>query len=139
MVVGEIPESTGVLVIGAGPGGYVAALRAAAAGKAVTLVERDAVGGACLNVGCIPSKALIAVAERFHQAGNGATFGVRAEPELDWSALQAFLRRSVRNASTRCYSVYSWGANSASAIRTSYPVASCSVSLLPGRWRWSPS
>ncbi len=95
MVVGEIPESTGVLVIGAGPGGYVAALRAAAAGKAVTLVERDAVGGACLNVGCIPSKALIAVAERFHQAGNGATFGVRAEPELDWSALQAFLRGSV--------------------------------------------
>ncbi len=95
MVVGEIPESTGVLVIGAGPGGYVAALRAAAAGKAVTLVERDAVGGTCLNVGCIPSKALIAAADRFHQADNGAAYGVLAEPQLDWMALQAYLRRSV--------------------------------------------
>ena len=71
MVVGEIPESTGVLVIGAGPGGYAAALRAAQAGRSVTLVERDRVGGTCLNVGCIPSKALIAVADLYHRAGTG--------------------------------------------------------------------
>lgn len=95
MVVGEIPESTGVLVIGAGPGGYAAALRAAQAGKRVTLVERDAVGGTCLNVGCIPSKALIAVGERFHTAQDGARFGVVASPVLDWPAAQAYLRRSV--------------------------------------------
>ncbi|MEZ5233950.1 MAG: dihydrolipoyl dehydrogenase [Acidimicrobiales bacterium] len=95
MVVGEIPESTGVLVIGAGPGGYAAALRAAQAGKAVTLVERDAVGGTCLNVGCIPSKALIGAANLFHDAANGASLGVIASPELDWAGVQAHLQRSV--------------------------------------------
>jgi dihydrolipoamide dehydrogenase len=95
VVVGEIPESTGVLVIGAGPGGYAAALRAAQAGRQVTLVERDAVGGTCLNVGCIPSKALIGAAARFHEAGHGERFGVRAVPELDWDAVQGHLRHSV--------------------------------------------
>ena len=59
MVVGEVASSTEVLVIGGGPGGYTAALRAAGRGKRVTLVEADRVGGVCLNVGCIPSKALI--------------------------------------------------------------------------------
>ncbi|MCC6436660.1 MAG: dihydrolipoyl dehydrogenase [Acidimicrobiales bacterium] len=95
MVVGEIPESTGVLVIGAGPGGYAAALRAAQAGKAVTLVERDAVGGTCLNVGCIPSKALIGAATLFHDAGHGASLGVVASPTLDWPGVQSHLQRSV--------------------------------------------
>lgn len=59
MVVGEIATGTQVLVIGAGPGGYVAAIRAAQLGKDVTLVEKDELGGVCLNIGCIPSKALI--------------------------------------------------------------------------------
>ncbi|HEY8394301.1 MAG TPA: FAD-dependent oxidoreductase, partial [Thermaerobacter sp.] len=59
MVVGEVATETEVLVIGGGPGGYVAAIRAAQLGKDVTLVERDRLGGVCLNVGCIPSKALI--------------------------------------------------------------------------------
>ena len=52
-----------VVVIGAGPGGYVAALRAAQLGRKTAVVERDNVGGTCLNWGCIPSKALIRNAE----------------------------------------------------------------------------
>jgi len=63
VVVGEVASSTEILVIGAGPGGYAAALRARGHGKQVTLVEADRIGGVCLNVGCIPSKALIHAAE----------------------------------------------------------------------------
>jgi dihydrolipoamide dehydrogenase len=63
MVVGEVASTTEVLVIGGGPGGYAAALRARGHGKRVTLVEADRIGGVCLNVGCIPSKALIHAAE----------------------------------------------------------------------------
>ena len=59
MVVGDVTTSTDVLVIGAGPGGYVAAIRAAQLDLDVTLVEKGEYGGACLNRGCIPSKALI--------------------------------------------------------------------------------
>lgn len=70
MVVGEISESVDFLVIGGGPGGYTAALEAAALGREVVLVERggpDGIGGVCLNVGCIPSKALIEVADAAHR------------------------------------------------------------------------
>ena len=59
MVVGDITSSTDVLVIGGGPGGYVAAIRAGQLDLDVTLVEMDAYGGTCLNRGCIPSKAMI--------------------------------------------------------------------------------
>ena len=60
MVVGSVSRGCQVVVIGAGPGGYVAALRAAQLGKDVILVEKEPrLGGVCLNVGCIPSKALI--------------------------------------------------------------------------------
>ena len=61
MVVGDFPIETDTIVIGAGPGGYVAAIRAAQLGQKVTIVEKEYVGGVCLNVGCIPSKALIAL------------------------------------------------------------------------------
>ncbi|MEB0078733.1 dihydrolipoyl dehydrogenase [Pseudomonas sp. CCI3.2] len=59
--------STTLLIIGGGPGGYVAAIRAGQLGIPTILVEGQALGGTCLNVGCIPSKALIHVAEQFHQ------------------------------------------------------------------------
>src|SRR5690606_26423161 len=59
------------LVIGAGPGGYVAAIRAAQVGRKVTVVEREAVGGVCLNVGCIPSKALIHAGTLFDEVKHG--------------------------------------------------------------------
>ncbi|MDR1482097.1 MAG: FAD-dependent oxidoreductase, partial [Synergistaceae bacterium] len=52
-----------IAILGAGPGGYVAAIRAAHLGAAVTLIEKNAIGGACLNVGCIPTKVLLHSAE----------------------------------------------------------------------------
>lgn len=63
MVVGDFAQGTQVAVIGGGPGGYVAAIRAAQLGLEVTLVEKELLGGVCLNWGCIPSKALIYVAD----------------------------------------------------------------------------
>jgi dihydrolipoamide dehydrogenase len=85
-------ERAQVLVLGGGPGGYTAAFRAADLGLAVTLVERDAVlGGVCTNVGCIPSKALLHVAEGIEHARalreHGVDFG---EPRLDLERVRAF-------------------------------------------------
>ena len=58
-----------LIVIGAGPGGYVAAIRAAQCGLKTAIIDkRDALGGTCLNVGCIPSKALLESSEHYHQA-----------------------------------------------------------------------
>ncbi|SEO48322.1 dihydrolipoyl dehydrogenase [Pseudomonas sp. Snoq117.2] len=78
---------TRLLIIGGGPGGYVAALRAAQLGIATTLVEGTALGGTCLNVGCIPSKAMIHVAEEYQRACGRAehgSLGIRhGRPELD--------------------------------------------------------
>ena len=81
-----------LLVIGAGPGGYVAAIRAAQLGLKVACAEpRDTLGGTCLNVGCIPSKALLHGSELFEEAARGtlAKFGVKTgKVELDLGALQ---------------------------------------------------
>ncbi len=79
--------NTTLLIIGGGPGGYIAAIRAGQLGVATVLVEGQALGGTCLNVGCIPSKALIHVAEQFHQASRHATgsgLGISVStPQLD--------------------------------------------------------
>lgn len=89
MVVGEVTKEVDVLVIGAGPGGYVAAIRAAQLGKKVTLVEKGNVGGTCLNVGCIPSKALISAAERYEQMQNDPGMGIVAENvKVDFAKVQ---------------------------------------------------
>ncbi|MDO8931854.1 MAG: dihydrolipoyl dehydrogenase [Rhodocyclaceae bacterium] len=82
-----LTESTTLLVVGGGPGGYVAAIRAAQLGIATVLVEGEYLGGTCLNVGCIPSKALIHVADEFdktrHFAGD-SPLGIKVEsPSLD--------------------------------------------------------
>ncbi|HVR30709.1 MAG TPA: dihydrolipoyl dehydrogenase, partial [Thermoanaerobaculia bacterium] len=84
MVVGEVASFSEVLVIGGGPGGYAAALRAAGHGRQVTLVEADRIGGVCLNVGCIPSKVLIHAAEIAGLCGEAAAAGVDlvARPNL---------------------------------------------------------
>src|SRR5262245_16204014 len=66
-----MPENTyDLIVIGAGPGGYVAAIRAAQLGMKVACVEKQYLGGTCLNVGCIPSKALLDSSEKFYAAKN---------------------------------------------------------------------
>ncbi len=68
-----------IVVVGGGPGGYVAAIRAAQLGKKVAVVEKDKMGGICLNWGCIPSKALIRSAEVFHLMNEAKSFGLSAE------------------------------------------------------------
>ena len=83
MVVGDIASGTEVLVIGGGPGGYVAAIRAAQLDLDVTLVEADAVGGVCLNRGCIPSKALLSASGVAHDAATAEEMGIHADPEVD--------------------------------------------------------
>lgn len=89
MVVGDASIDIDVLVIGGGPGGYVAAIRAAQLGKEVLLVDKDEVGGVCLNRGCIPSKALISAAEQYERAKNGAAVGIEAEGvRLDFAKVQ---------------------------------------------------
>ena len=78
-----------VVVLGAGPGGYVAALRAAQLGATVCLIEKDVVGGTCLNRGCIPSKALIHSAALWKRAKEGDVFGVGASQwRFDWGKAQ---------------------------------------------------
>ncbi|HHY21829.1 MAG TPA: dihydrolipoyl dehydrogenase [Bacilli bacterium] len=79
MVVGDFAEEVDTLVIGSGPGGYVAAIRAAQLGQNVTIVEKDNLGGVCLNVGCIPSKALINAGHRYSQAKNASDIGIHVE------------------------------------------------------------
>ncbi len=83
---------TEVLVLGGGPGGYTAAFRAADLGKNVVLVERYPVlGGVCLNVGCIPSKALLHLAHTIHEAEESENFGVTfAKPQLDIDKIRAW-------------------------------------------------
>lgn len=87
-----------VLVIGAGPGGYVAAIRAAQLGLKTACVEsRATLGGTCLNVGCIPSKALLHGSELFEEAAGGhfATWGITATPTLDLSKMMAEKTKAV--------------------------------------------
>jgi dihydrolipoamide dehydrogenase len=87
-----------LLVIGGGPGGYVAAIRAAQLGMKVGCVEkRDTLGGTCLNVGCIPSKALLEASERFWEAEHGfGIFGVKLKPpELDLPIMMAHKDKTV--------------------------------------------
>jgi dihydrolipoamide dehydrogenase len=81
-----------VLVIGSGPGGYVAAIRAAQLGLRTACIEsRETLGGTCLNVGCIPSKALLHASEYFDAAANGtmAKMGIKVTPELDLPQMHA--------------------------------------------------
>jgi len=87
-----------VLIIGAGPGGYVAAIRAAQLGLKTACVEsRETLGGTCLNVGCIPSKALLHGSELFEEAAGGhfATWGITATPKLDLSKMMAEKTKAV--------------------------------------------
>ncbi len=79
MVVGDFANEVDTLVIGSGPGGYVAAIRAAQLGQKVTIVEKGEMGGVCLNVGCIPSKALISAGHRYHNALHSDDMGIIAE------------------------------------------------------------
>src|ERR1700737_920686 len=82
-------SSFDVVVIGGGPGGYVAALRAAQLGAKTAIAEKDRLGGTCLVRGCIPTKALLQSSELYTLAMGGAPFGVVADKiRFDWPAAQ---------------------------------------------------
>lgn len=88
-----------VLVIGAGPGGYVAAIRAAQLGLKTACAEgRETLGGTCLNVGCIPSKAMLHASEYFEAAAGGAmaAMGIKVKPELDLPAMHGQRKDAVK-------------------------------------------
>jgi dihydrolipoamide dehydrogenase len=87
-----------IAILGSGPGGYVAALRAAQLGAGVALIEQDRVGGVCLNVGCIPTKALLRSAEVYRTVQRAESFGLRLAGSVapDWPAIQARKEAIVR-------------------------------------------
>ena len=90
--------NTEVLVLGGGPGGYTAAFRAADLGKQVTLVERyPVIGGVCLNVGCIPSKALLHMAQIIHEVEEVDKHGISyGKPKFDLDKIRSW-KESVSN------------------------------------------
>ncbi|MGI9430377.1 MAG: dihydrolipoyl dehydrogenase [Bythopirellula sp.] len=91
-------EHFDLLVVGAGPGGYVAALKGAQLGAHVGIVEKHQLGGTCLNYGCIPSKALLASAETLHTVRNAAKWGVSVSGDiaLDWKKITAHKDRTIQ-------------------------------------------
>ncbi len=96
MVVGDFAIELDTVVIGAGPGGYVAAIRAAQLGQKVTIIEKEYFGGVCLNVGCIPSKALISASHVYHNAQHSDVFGVTAQDvAIDFTKTQEWKDKSV--------------------------------------------
>ncbi|MBJ6637282.1 dihydrolipoyl dehydrogenase [Streptomyces sp. DHE7-1] len=102
----ELDERFDVVVLGAGPGGYVAAVRAAQLGKRVAVVEEKYWGGVCLNVGCIPSKALLRNAELAHIFTREAkTFGIKVDGQVTFDFGEAF-RRSRKVADGRVKGVH---------------------------------
>ncbi|MFB4473602.1 dihydrolipoyl dehydrogenase [Oceanobacillus caeni] len=89
MVVGDFPVEVDTLVVGAGPGGYVAAIRAAQLGQKVTIADKGALGGVCLNVGCIPSKALIQAGHMVENANGNAEIGITTKNvDVDFTKVQ---------------------------------------------------
>lgn len=98
MVVGSFVEEVDTVVIGSGPGGYVAAIHAAQKGEEVVLVEKSDVGGVCLNVGCIPSKALISVGKEVYKSRNENLYGLEhGKSTLDFSKTQKWKGEEVVN------------------------------------------
>jgi dihydrolipoamide dehydrogenase len=93
-----MPDSSyDCVVIGSGPGGYVAAIRAAQLGMKTAVIEKDLVGGRCLNYACIPAKAILRVADVLSEIREADDFGIKvAEPEVDWSGVLARREKVVK-------------------------------------------
>lgn len=86
-----------LLVLGGGPGGYVAAIKAAQLGAEVTIVEKQYFGGTCLNVGCIPTKVLLHTADLYHMMNDASYLGIKADKiEVDWDRLLARKREVIQ-------------------------------------------
>jgi dihydrolipoamide dehydrogenase len=96
MVVGELAHEKDVVIIGGGPGGYHAAIRAAQLGKKVTLIEKRELGGICLNEGCIPSKVLTAAASRLNLFKDSDEMGIGDSlPSFDYQKLRSYQKKVI--------------------------------------------
>src|SRR5437763_12200059 len=93
-----MPESSyDCIVIGSGPGGYVAAIRAAQLGMKTAVVEKDAIGGRCLNYACIPAKAVLRVADVLSEVRHAGDFGIKVqEPEVDFGGVEAHRDKVIK-------------------------------------------
>ncbi|EFV75865.1 dihydrolipoyl dehydrogenase [Cytobacillus oceanisediminis] len=101
MVVGELAHERDVIIIGGGPGGYHAAIRAAQLGRSVTLVEQDQLGGICLNKGCIPSKILTQSAEKFTSFLEGESWGLEGgDISFNFNKLQQYKQKKIEQLRT---------------------------------------
>jgi len=90
-------QTLDVIVIGAGPGGYIAAIRARQLGLNTAIVEREFIGGTCLNVGCIPSKALLDATHLLAEIRQASVFGIQVEGvEIDFAAMQKHKAKTVK-------------------------------------------
>jgi dihydrolipoamide dehydrogenase len=91
-------EQTDIAILGSGPGGYIAALRAAQLGARVALIEENEIGGVCLNRGCIPTKALLRTAQVYRMLQDADSFGLRLDGTVipDWAAIRVRKERIVR-------------------------------------------
>ena len=92
-----MPESYDCIVIGSGPGGYVAAIRAAQLGMKTAIVEKDEIGGRCLNVACIPAKAVLRVADIVSEIDDAAEFGISVpDRSIDFGAVGERRRKVIK-------------------------------------------
>jgi dihydrolipoamide dehydrogenase len=93
-----MPESRyDCIVIGSGPGGYVAAIRAAQLGMKTAVVEKDAIGGRCLNIACIPAKAVLRAADVLSEVRHAGDFGIKVgEPEVDFAGVSAHRDKVIK-------------------------------------------
>jgi dihydrolipoamide dehydrogenase len=93
-----MPESRyDCIVIGSGPGGYVAAIRAAQLGMKTAVVEKGAIGGRCLNIACIPAKAVLRVADVLSEVRHAGDFGIKvAEPSVDFAGVEAHRDKVIK-------------------------------------------
>src|ERR1700745_2964008 len=93
-----MPESRyDMIVIGSGPGGYVAAIRAAQLGMKTAVIEKDTVGGRCLNVACIPAKAVLRVADVLDEVRDADEFGIQVgAPGVDFAAVSERRQKVIK-------------------------------------------